>query len=139
MKNMHTRLRTVAAFLVAPSVAGILVGIAGASTRKQVEGLTWLLAFWQYFVAACIGAYALSYTLGTLTFVALRIFNRESIFNYTFIGAILGMGYGLVIASVGYGSVLGALGLVGFFSFVAGSVALVFAILRGKMATNKVL
>lgn len=123
---MKASTRTALAFVVAPAVAPTIVGIIQASARPEGEGPTWIASFAQYFSVAAIITYAVSYTLGTLTFLVLRALKKESVPHYGAVGAAAGVIWGLL-----GGLESGALVLAVYFGALGCSVATVFALIRG--------
>lgn len=124
-------MRTLLAFLTAPAVAALIVAVVGASFRMPEEGPTWGAAFLQYLFLASVTSYALSYTVGTLTFIILKKTQRESLKAYSAIGVLCGITYGLIITSGAEFSVR-ALGLIAFLAFLSGAVAFTFSAIKGN-------
>ncbi len=87
-------------------------------------------AFYQWLLISSVASFAISYTLGTLTFVILRKFRCESVRTYAAIGGLLGLTYG-VILSIGTGFTPQPLAPILFFTFLELSVATTFALIRG--------
>ena len=119
---MKESTRTILAFIVAPAVAPTILGVVAASMRPEGEGPTWVASFAQYFSVAAVVSYAISYTLGTLTFIVLRALRRESAFSYGAVGAMAGVIWGSFTASFLMCLYLGLLGC---------AVAAVFGLIRG--------
>jgi hypothetical protein len=123
---MKASTRTILAFIIAPAIAPMIVGIIQACTRREGEGPTWIASFGQYFSVAAVVTYAVSYTLGTVTFFALRALKKESVLYYGAVGAAAGILWGLL-----GGLDPQALVLAGFLGALGCSVATAFALIRG--------
>jgi hypothetical protein len=131
---MTARFRTIFAFLTAPAVAALIVAAVEATIRKPGVGPTWLAAFLQMFILASLTSYALSYTVGTLTFLILKKARRESLKAYTTIGVLCGTVYGIVVTS-GTEFSIRTLAVVAFLASISGAVAFTFAAIRGNPKT----
>jgi hypothetical protein len=126
---MSRTLRTVIAYILAPAVASLIVAAVGASTRPLGEGPTWIAAFGQYFMVASFASYAISYTIGTVTFLILKKTRREPLRAYTAIGALCGTIYGFVVTSSVEFSIR-SLAVVVFFAFISGATAFTFVAIK---------
>lgn len=116
--------RTICAFLVAPLAAGI----TGVTIMAMARGETQQARLGNAFVAFSFVSYLLSLTFGTLVFLVLQFLKRESIFSYSLCGIAGGALYGFpsaVIQGISWSAFL-------FFSLLGFSVALTFALIRGK-------
>lgn len=124
---MTRTLRTVLAFIVAPSLPGLffatihIVGYPPMAVMPRWE------AFLRTFMVVSIISYGMTYTGGLLTFFILRKTHRESAWAYALAGAILGFLTGTTAGE----ETATRLRIGSSFAVIGFCVALTFALIRG--------
>jgi len=130
--KMSRKLRTFIAVIAAPSAASLVVAAVGPfwGPSSLVTGSYWERAV-RYFYLASLVSYTASFTVGTLTFLFLKLLRRESFVYFLVVGGATGFLYGMYWA-VRPGYTFDRIAARLFFALLGVIVGATFSLIRGN-------